>query len=155
MKKFLTAIVFCMCAAFVCGAQSLYHGLSYTQRGILEIDGNETPVTIFVRSFGNKTAMQMESQFGMLCRIEVDNEGNPTLLEGSPIFRISWVRKFVLRDFLTVLGKKPHTASSGGNHIIGFSNYRTLEKSQRSVPFEIRIHDTFYNISLTSISIKE
>ena len=153
MKKFFAAAFALFACACLGAAEILYGGLSYTQRGILTIDGDEMPVSIYVRAFENKTAMQMESPIGMLCRIEVDSYGNPSLVDTSPIFKKSWAQDYVLRDFQKIIGKKH--AQSSRDYSVKFSKYASPPNSDRILPYEIEISDADYKIKLSTLSVKQ
>lgn len=81
--------------AFAGGGFSMM-GLSYVQRGVLEIGGSQTPVTVFVKSGGGEAAMQMESPVGTLCRVRTGVAGRE-IASGSAAFRDSWAREHALR----------------------------------------------------------
>ena len=151
----LNAVFFSIAARLVCAGESLYGGLSYTQRGILETGGEETPVTVYVRSSGGKTAMQMESQLGMLCRLEAGPDGTASVLEGSPLFRESWVRDYVLRDLLIVTGARPPSDFAGESYAISFGRFEYSKAHGRLIPMEVDIRGERYRISLKTLSVRE
>jgi len=153
MKKVFTLLVFFLCVFCYANEICNMQGLSYTQRGILEIDGNEDMVNIYVKASKKGTLMQMDSTFGTFCKLGVDNDGAIFLLEAQIPFKEDWVREYVYRDFLIILGIKNFTEDE--NYIIQFSDLKNLENLDKKIPEKIFIKDKNYSLKLNLLNVKK
>lgn len=160
-------LFFCALAASASERELSFAGLTYSQRGVLKIGDTETPVTIYVRSFPDKTAMQMEAQAGMLCRIEIDAKDAPTLVEVGGFFKEHWAKESVLRDFIAIAGRTSAVRTKAvraekvciftpdGDVRILYSNFSLEKKLDLILPRKIEIASEDYSLSLNLLTVKK
>jgi len=165
MRKILAAFVFFLSIFCYADERCDMRSLSYTQRGILEIGGNEDVVNIYVKSNERGAIMQIDSTFGTLCKLGIDNAGEIFLLESQIPFKDDWVKKYVYRDFLIILGFKEKFNFNkfetkeyckfiiDETYAIKFSDFKILE-SNKIIPEKIFIKDKNYNLKLNLLNLK-
>ncbi len=104
MKKIaLFALMTCACIA---AAQiSPFARTSYVQRGTLSERGRgELGITAMVSAKpGGEAALQLETSNAVMAKILLDENGNPKLAEGGPLFSECAVKKYVLPAFRAIL----------------------------------------------------
>ena len=155
-------LFFNVLACFGGNENTLLFGLAYAQRGILEIGGTEQTVSIFVKSSKDRHVLQIQGDFGMLAKLELDSNGIPTSLSGSPFFKAHWAGKYVLRDFRILLGFAPPKNYSVLRYPSGLiSSVRTegyemrledyTKLNGRDVPLKVSIRAGEYKIQLRTI----
>ena len=104
MKKIaFFALTICACTA---AAQiSPFARTSYVQRGTLSERGRgELGITAMVFAKpGGEAALQLETSNAVMAKILLDENGNPKLAKGGPLFSERTVKKYVLPAFRAIL----------------------------------------------------
>lgn len=171
MKKIALAVYIFFTFYAFCAAANLplpLRGQSYIQRGILNVEGVQTPLTVYVESGKNQYSLILDSPLGIAAKVVLDKDGKVLLSSGGALLSDADVSNFVLRDLLIAFGffdeKKfnieKNSASmivkiSTADYFMQFENYKIFDGAKSPLPQKMKVVCADYSITLNLVLVKK